>query len=195
MWVGSKGVHPKPLDHGVGVWDHGRCHRSDVRHERWRVPVFARKSNPRLNQILKRPQEVVFECPQPPAPFPPSQRSGAFIGPSGGGKTTTAIPMLMGAYKHCYSRVYIFSPSCAPGVGPAWNAWRKHVKVHMRVPNDEQTMWGSWAPETFKQLNGATCHSTFKAHEAPQQDVILALADDFWRRWREGHAFINKHTD
>ena len=34
MWVGSKCVLPMPLDHGVGMWDHGRCHRSVVRHER-----------------------------------------------------------------------------------------------------------------------------------------------------------------
>ena len=58
--------------------------------------------------MLKRPKEVTFEFPQPPAPYPPSQRSGAFIGPSGVGKTTTAISMLMGPYKRCYSRVYIF---------------------------------------------------------------------------------------
>ena len=102
--------------------------------------------------MLKRPKEVTFEFPQPPAPYPPSQRSGAFIGPSGVGKTTTAISMLMGPYKHCYSRVYVFSPSCAPGVDPAWDAWRKHVKVHMRVPDDEQTMWDSWEPETLEKL-------------------------------------------
>ena len=48
---------------------------------------------------LKRPKEVVFEFPQPPQPYPQSQRSGAFIGPSGVGKTTTALSMLMGPYK------------------------------------------------------------------------------------------------
>ena len=58
--------------------------------------------------MLKRPKEVVFEYPQPPAPYPPSQRSGALIGPSGVGKTTTAISMLAGPYKNCYSRVYVF---------------------------------------------------------------------------------------
>ena len=56
---------------------------------------------------LKRPKEVKFEWPQPPAPYPPSQRSGAFIGPSGVGKTTTAIAMLTGPYKDVYSRVYM----------------------------------------------------------------------------------------
>ena len=60
--------------------------------------------------MLKRPKEVTFECPQPPAPYPPSQRSGARIGPSGVGKTTTALAMLMGPYRNVYSRVYVFPP-------------------------------------------------------------------------------------
>ena len=100
--------------------------------------------------MLKRPKEVVFEYPQPPAPYPPSQRSGAFIGPSGVGKTTTAISLLMGPYRHCYSRVYVFSPSCALGVDPAWDAWRKHVRIEMKVPDDEKTMWDQWEPDTLE---------------------------------------------
>ena len=131
--------------------------------------------------MLKRPKEVTFEFPQPPAPFPPSQRSGAFIGPSGVGKTTTAISMLMGPYKHCYSRVYVFSPSCAPGVDPAWDAWRKHVKVHMRVPDDEQTMWDTWEPDTLEKLierhKKVNAHLKHKKHKKGY--VILCLVDDF----------------
>ena len=101
--------------------------------------------------MLKRPKEVVFEYPQPPAPYPPSQRSGAFIGPSGVGKTTTAISLLMGPYRHCYSRVYVFSPSCALGVDSAWDAWRKHVRIEMKVPDDEKTMWDQWEPDTLEK--------------------------------------------
>ena len=44
------------------------------------------------------------------------------------------------------------SPSCAPGVGSAWDSWRKHVKVHMRVPDDEQTMWDTWEPKELEEL-------------------------------------------
>ena len=124
--------------------------------------------------MLRRPKEVTFEFPQPPAPVPPSQRSGAFIWPSGVGKTTTAISMLMGPYKHCYSRVYVFSPSCAPGIDPAWDAWRKHVKIHMRVPDDEQTMWDSWEPETLEKL--IERHKKVNAHlKHKKQKNITAL--------------------
>ena len=145
------------------------------------MPVLARNAFLALIKMLKRPKEVTFEFPQPPAPFPPSQRSGAFIGPSGVGKTTTAISMLMGPYKHCYSRVYVFSPSCAPGVDPAWDAWRKHVKVHMRVPDDEQTMWDTWEPETLEKLierhKKVNAHLKHKKHKKGY--VILCLVDDF----------------
>ena len=60
--------------------------------------------------------------------------------------------MLMGPYSKCYARVYIFSPSCAPGVDPAWDAWRKYVKNNMNVPKDEQTMWDTWEPDILAKL-------------------------------------------
>ena len=89
--------------------------------------------------------------------------------------------MPMGPYKHCYSRVYVFSPSCAPGVDPAWDAWRKHVKVHMRVPDDEQTMWDTWEPETLEKLierhKKVNAHLKHKKHKKGY--VILCLVDDF----------------
>ena len=95
------------------------------------------------SMALKRPKEKKFDWPQPQEPYPPSQRSGAFIGPSGVGKTTTAIALLTGPYRDVYSRVYVLSPSCAPGVDPAWDAWRKHNKEYLKVPDDEQTMFST----------------------------------------------------
>ena len=105
-----------------------------------------------MTEQLKRPKEVVFEFPQPPHPYPPSQQSGAFLGPSGVGKTTTCLSVLMGPYKRVFSRVYVFSPSCAEGVDPAWDSWRKFVRIHMRVPDEEQTMWDTWQPQNLEKL-------------------------------------------
>jgi len=89
--------------------------------------------------------------------------------------------MLMGPYKDCYSRVYVFSPSCAPGIDPAWDAWRKHVKVHMRVPDDEHTMWDTWEPEALERL--IERHKKVNAHlkhkNTKKGYVILVLVDDF----------------
>ena len=131
--------------------------------------------------MLKRPKEVQFEFPQPPAPYPPSHRSGALIGPSGVGKTTTAIAMLMGPYRGVYSRVYVFSPSCAPGVDPAWDAWRKHVKEVMRVPDDEQTLWSTWEPEVLEKLvaRHAKVNAHMKEKKLKKGFAALVLVDDF----------------
>ena len=49
---------------------------------------------------LQRPKEKKFDWPQPKEPYPPSQRSGAFLGPSGVGKTTTVINLAAGLSKH-----------------------------------------------------------------------------------------------
>ena len=130
---------------------------------------------------LKRPKEVTFEFPQPPSPYPSSQRSGAYIGPSGVGKTTTAIAMLMGPYRKCYSRVYVFSPSCAPGIDSAWDAWRKHVKDVMKVPDDEQTMWDTWEPQALEEIieRHKKVNAFLKKKGKKKGFVILALVDDF----------------
>lgn len=130
---------------------------------------------------LQRPKEVKFDFPQPPYPYPPSQRSGALIGPSGVGKTTTAIAMLIGPFRNCYSRVYVFSPSCAPGVDPAWDAWRKHVREVMKVPDEEQTMWHTWEPEELEKLiaRHAKVNAHLKSKKHKKGYVALALIDDF----------------
>ena len=131
--------------------------------------------------MLQRPKEVQFEFPQPPAPYPPSHRSGAFIGPSGVGKTSTALAMLMGPYRGIYSRVWVFSPSCAPGVDPAWDAWRKHVREVMKVPDEEQTMWDSWEPEALERAIAR--HGRVNAHMKQKKRrrgfAALVLVDDF----------------
>ena len=133
-----------------------------------------------MTTALKRPKEVKFDWPQPPAPYPPSQRSGAFIGPSGVGKTTTAIAMLMGPYKDVYSRVYVFSPSCQRGLDPAWDAYRKFTKDYMKVPEKEQTFWSTWEPEVLEKL--IKRHSKVNAHLKAQGKkkgyVIAAIVDD-----------------
>ena len=130
---------------------------------------------------LKRPKEKRFDWPQPPPPFPPSQRSGCFLAPSGGGKSSTAISLLMGPYKDVYSRVFIFSPSCAPVIDPLWDAYRKHVEDYMKVPDDEQTFWSTWEPQIIEKLIAR--HTKVNAHLKAQGKhtgfVCLFCIDDW----------------
>ena len=89
--------------------------------------------------------------------------------------------MLMGPYKDVYSRVYIFSPSCAPGIDPAWDAWRKHVRDYMRVPDDEQTMWHTWEPQIIERLIAR--HSKVNAHlkaQGAKKGYAINFTVDDW---------------
>ena len=141
---------------------------------------------------LKRPKEVTFEFQQPPAPYPPSQRSGALVGPSGVGKTTTALAMLMGPYRNCYERVYVFSPSCAPGVDSAWDAWRKHVRTHMEVSDDEQAMWSEWVPHELEELIERHKSEPVPQGQEAEEGLLLSLSG--WRlcgRRRQGNAQLD----
>ena len=103
------------------------------------------------------------------------------LGPSGVGKTTTALAMLMGPYRNCYERVYVFSPSCAPGVDSAWDAWRKHVRTHMRVSDDELTMWSEWKPDALEQVieRHKKVNAYLKSKKQKKGFCILVLVDDF----------------
>ena len=89
--------------------------------------------------------------------------------------------MLMGPYKDVYSRIYIFSPSCAPGVDSAWDAWRKHVREYMKVPDDEQTMWSTWEPQILEKLikRHAKVNAHLKAQGKRKGFVIATIVDDF----------------
>ena len=63
----------------------------------------------------------------------------------------------------------------------AWDAWRKHVRTHMRVPDDEQTMWDTWEPKKLEALieRHKQEHQHLKAKKQKKGFCILVLVDDF----------------
>jgi hypothetical protein len=89
--------------------------------------------------MLKRPVEKHWNWRAPPEPFPPTPgASGGFIAPSGGGKTTTMISLILGPYKGVFNELHIYSPS-----------------VHLDSAYD--VLQGSFA----KSLDDATFHEDF----------------------------------
>ena len=69
--------------------------------------------------MLKRPAEVHWNFRKPPEPFPQTPGSnGVFLSPSGGGKTTTLISMLLGPYRGVFDQIHVFSPSVE--IDSAW---------------------------------------------------------------------------
>ena len=79
------------------------------------------------------------------------------------------------------SRVYVFSPSCAKGIDPAWDSWTKHNQEYLKVPDDEITMWDTWEPQILEKL--IKRHSKVNAHLEAQGKkkgfVCCVLVDDF----------------
>ena len=77
---------------------------------------------------LKRPREVEWNWRQPSKKVFPScpGANGCFLSPSGGGKTTTLISMLLGPYAKVFDEVHIFSPSV--DIDSAWDVVREFAK-------------------------------------------------------------------
>jgi hypothetical protein len=77
---------------------------------------------------LVRQKEIEWNFAQPPAPFPQTPgANGCFISPSGGGKSTTMVSLLLGPYKAIYSSIHILSPSVF--IDSAWDIVVKHAKT------------------------------------------------------------------
>ena len=92
----------------------------------------------------KRPKEKVWNYDQPPEPFPRIPgANGCFLAPSGRGKTTTWLSMLMGPYARKFARVFIFSPNVH--VDSAFDAWKKFNREVLKVDEEkEQTLFDTW---------------------------------------------------
>ena len=77
--------------------------------------------------MLKRPEEKTWKFRTPPEPYPQTPGcNGVFLSPSGGGKTTTLIAMLLGPYKKVFDEIHIYSPSVE--IDSAWDPVREFAK-------------------------------------------------------------------
>ena len=104
--------------------------------------------------MLKRPPEKVWKYDQPPDPFPQIPgANGLFLAPSGRGKSTSLIAMLLGPYAHKFARVYIWSPNVF--VDSAWDAWKKFNREVLKVPDEEKTMFDEWDEAKLKEIVAA----------------------------------------
>ena len=77
--------------------------------------------------MLKRPAEIHWNFKKPPEPFPQTPgANGVFLAPSGMGKTTTLISMLLGPYRGIFEQVHVYSPSV--DIDSAWIPVKEHAK-------------------------------------------------------------------
>jgi len=130
---------------------------------------------------LKRPREKEWNWQQPSKKVFPAcpGASGCFLAPSGGGKTTTLVSLLLGPYARVYQEVHIFSPSV--DVDSAWDVVREFAKglkaASFHSEWDEPALLEVLAKQKqrIKELKAART-----TKELPQTLVII---DDFADRW------------
>ena len=129
----------------------------------------------------KRPREVTWEYDQPPEPFPKIPgANGCFLAPSGRGKSTTLIAMLLGPYAHKFSRVYVFSPNVH--VDSAWDSWKKFNREQLHVDEQkEQTMFDSWDEGKLRDIvdNQTKLTQYMKSRKYKKLFSICIIIDDW----------------
>ena len=73
-----------------------------------------------------------------------------FVGPSGSGKTVLLTNMILGIYKGCFSRVYIWSPSIE--VDNTWKPVKNHIRDHIKPNDREKYFFDSYDPVELEQV-------------------------------------------
>jgi len=95
---------------------------------------------------LKRPAELSWNFRKPPEPFPQTPgANGCFLAPSGQGKTTTLISLLLGPYSKCFDQVHVFSPSVE--IDSAWSPVREFAK-HL----EGSSFHSEWNESALRQI-------------------------------------------
>ena len=88
---------------------------------------------------------------QPDEPFPRVPGSGLILGPTGSGKSSLCVSMLLGPYKPVFSRIYVFSPSV--DIDDLWEPVKKHNQTVLNVDESkEQVMFNRWDENTLNDI-------------------------------------------
>ncbi len=125
---------------------------------------------------LKRPEEKHWNWKTPKDPFP--QCPGAnlcWLAPSGMGKTTTLISLLLGPMAKIYDEVHVFSPSCE--IDSAWDPVREFVKG--LKASSFHTDWDEKALNEIMERQKAKIKELKAAKSKKPLPQILTIIDDW----------------
>jgi hypothetical protein len=102
--------------------------------------------------MLKRIKETEWSFSQPPEPFPRVPGSGLILGPTGSGKSSLCVQMLLQAYKTpVFSRIYVFSPSV--DIDDLWEPVKRYNRDVLRIDESkEQVMWNRWDEDALIEI-------------------------------------------
>lgn len=125
--------------------------------------------------MLKRPPEVHWNYKQPKGDvFPRCPNSGCFLGPSGTGKTTTIVSLLLGPYRGVYEQIHIFSPSVH--IDSAWN-----VVKELAQNLEGSSFHDEWEPAALERILSEQREKIRKLKDAktkkPLSQILIVLDD------------------
>lgn len=125
---------------------------------------------------LHRPAEVSWNFRKPPKPFPQTPgANGAFLAPSGQGKTTTLISLLLGPYRTIFDEIHVFSPSV--NIDSAWTPV-KEFAGHLKG----SSFHDEWDEPALKQIMDVQRDTIRKLKDAKSKKPLpqlLVIIDDF----------------
>jgi hypothetical protein len=99
---------------------------------------------------LTRPAEPKWHWKQPRPPFPECPgANGAFLGPSGSGKSYALTSLLLTEYKKVFKDIHVFSPSF--GLDNIWDAVEKHARG-LETAEFKSSFHDKWDEEALSQI-------------------------------------------
>jgi hypothetical protein len=106
---------------------------------------------------------------------------GCILSPSSGGKTTLIANLLLDVYRGCFARIYVFSPTCKPGLDSTWDAVRKYVYGELGTPEEEPCFFHEYEPQVLAEIidkqERITMH--LKKKGATKMFNIAVILDDW----------------
>ena len=72
------------------------------------------------------------------------------VGPSGSGKTVLLTIMILGIYKGCFSRIYIWSPSLE--IDNTWRPVKDYIRDRIKPSDREKCYFDSYDPAKLEQV-------------------------------------------
>ena len=128
--------------------------------------------------MLKRPPEQKWNFRKPPAPFPQTPgANGCFLAPSGGGKTTTLIAMLLGPYRSVFNEIHVFSPSVH--IDSAWVPVKEFASGHLENSSSFNDEWDETALRQILDRQRDKIRQLKDAKSKKPLPQILTIIDDF----------------
>ena len=134
---------------------------------------------------LRRPPEKSWSWRKPSSEvFPQTPgANGCFLAPSGMGKTTTLISMLLGPYKACFDEVHVYSPSVE--LDSAWDPVKEWAKGLKAASFNSEWDEGKLHETLDQQREKIRVLKAAKSKKHLPQ--VLVIIDDFADRWDVMH--------